>query len=156
MVQGDDDDVPPSIHHMSDIQTTHTPTTRTYSNQAETAVSPGAISDGPSMSIPPKRQSTHGSVHGTYHLPHMTSTRLYRSPANPSVSGSPQVFAIPRHPSAIFSFPTPTTYAAPPDPTATLAPVAQGSASELFMCLVKKPEVVELEINGVSIFRPSA
>lgn len=53
-----------------------------------------------------------------------------------------------RHPSAIFSFPTPTTYAAPPNATAHLAPFATGSTSELFKCIVKKPEVVSLEING--------
>jgi hypothetical protein len=78
-----------------------------------------------------------------------TSSHLYRSPAAPSVLDSPQLFSIPRHPSSIFSFPTPTTYAAPPDPTANITPVAQGSASELFKCIVKKPEVVQLEINGV-------
>ena len=52
-----------------------------------------------------------------------------------------------RHPSAIFSFPTPTSYSAPPNPTHNLAPFAQGSASELFKCVVKKPNVVQLEIN---------
>ncbi|EIW82832.1 kinase-like protein [Coniophora puteana RWD-64-598 SS2] len=63
---------------------------------------------------------------------------------NPSIP----IFRPPRHPTSIFSFPTPTAYAAPPNPTSHLAPVAQGSASELFKCVVKKPEVVQLEING--------
>ncbi|OAX37362.1 kinase-like protein [Rhizopogon vinicolor AM-OR11-026] len=63
---------------------------------------------------------------------------------NPSIP----VYNPPRHPTSIFSFPTPTAYSAPPNPTANLAPVAQGSASELFKCVVKKPDVVQLEING--------
>ncbi|KAH6897604.1 kinase-like domain-containing protein [Coprinopsis sp. MPI-PUGE-AT-0042] len=53
-----------------------------------------------------------------------------------------------RHPNSIFSFPTPTAYAAPPDATASLTPFAHGSASELFKCVVKKPDVIQLEING--------
>ncbi|KAF8915572.1 kinase-like domain-containing protein [Mucidula mucida] len=39
-------------------------------------------------------------------------------------------------------------YSAPPNPTANLSPCAHGSASELFKCVVKKPDVVQLEING--------
>jgi serine/threonine protein kinase len=61
---------------------------------------------------------------------------------------SPPIYNPPRHPTAIFSFPTPTAYCAPPNPTASLSPCAQGSASELFKCVVKKPDVVQLEING--------
>jgi len=53
-----------------------------------------------------------------------------------------------RHPNSIFSFPTPTAYAAPPNATASLIPFAHGSASELFKCVVKKPDVIQLEING--------
>jgi len=53
-----------------------------------------------------------------------------------------------RHPASIFSFPTPTAYSAPPNPTASLLPCARGSASELFKCVVKKPDIVQLEING--------
>ncbi|KAJ2920004.1 hypothetical protein MD484_g406, partial [Candolleomyces efflorescens] len=53
-----------------------------------------------------------------------------------------------RHPNSIFSFPTPTAYAAPPNATASLTPFAHGSASELFKCVVKKPDVIQLEING--------
>lgn len=71
-----------------------------------------------------------------------------RSPT-PSPDSSPHVFHPPdRHPSVIFSFPTPTSYAAPPNATANIAPYATGSTSELFKCIVKKPEVVQLEING--------
>lgn len=61
---------------------------------------------------------------------------------------SPPIYNPPRHPTSIFSFPTPTAYSAPPNPTYNLAPVAQGSTSELFKCVVKKPDVVQLEING--------
>ncbi|KDQ27581.1 hypothetical protein PLEOSDRAFT_1025103, partial [Pleurotus ostreatus PC15] len=61
---------------------------------------------------------------------------------------SPPIYNPPRHPTSIFSFPTPTAYCAPPNPTAALSPFAQGSASELFKCIVKKPDVVQLEING--------
>lgn len=48
----------------------------------------------------------------------------------------------------IFSFPTPTAYAAPPNSTTYLSPYSTGSTSQLFKCIVKKPEVVQLEING--------
>ena len=58
------------------------------------------------------------------------------------------IYNPPRHPTSIFSFPTPTAYCAPPNPTASLTPFAYGSASELFKCVVKKPEVIQLEING--------
>ncbi|CAK5272244.1 unnamed protein product [Mycena citricolor] len=56
-----------------------------------------------------------------------------------------------RHPNSLFSFPTPLAYTAPKstsNPTASLSPCAYGSASELFKCIVKKPNVVQLEING--------
>ncbi|KIY42924.1 kinase-like protein [Fistulina hepatica ATCC 64428] len=58
------------------------------------------------------------------------------------------IYRPPRHPTSIFSFPTPTAYAAPPNPTRVLQSFAHGSASEIFKCVVKKPDVVELEING--------
>ncbi|GLB37036.1 putative protein tyrosine kinase [Lyophyllum shimeji] len=58
------------------------------------------------------------------------------------------IYNPPRHPTSIFSFPTPTAYSAPPNPTGSMTPCARGSASELFKCIVKKPDVVELEING--------
>ncbi|KAI0066061.1 kinase-like protein [Artomyces pyxidatus] len=70
-------------------------------------------------------------------------------PRPPSPSVSPSGYnPPPRHPNSIFSFPTPAIYSAPPNSTASLAPFAQGSASELFKCIVKKPDVVQLEING--------
>ncbi len=69
----------------------------------------------------------------------------HRAPTPPP---SPPIYNPPRHPTSIFSFPTPTAYSAPPNPTVNLSPVAQGSASVLFKCVVKKPDVIQLEING--------
>jgi hypothetical protein len=66
----------------------------------------------------------------------------------PSLPPSPPIYNPPRHPTSIFSFPTPTAYAAPQNSTAGLTPFAHGSASEVFKCIVKKPDVVQLEING--------
>ncbi|KAK0476748.1 kinase-like domain-containing protein [Armillaria novae-zelandiae] len=66
----------------------------------------------------------------------------------PTPPPSPPIYNPPRHPTSIFSFPTPTAYSAPPNPTVNLSPVAQGSASVLFKCVVKKPDVIQLEING--------
>jgi len=73
---------------------------------------------------------------------HQTNHQMDTSPP-PSPIYNP-----PRHPTSIFSFPTPTAYCAPPNATASLTPVAHGSASELYKCIVKKPDVVQLEING--------
>jgi len=67
-------------------------------------------------------------------------------PPQPAIPSSP-AYDAPRKPSDIFSFPTPAIYSASPNPTASLSPFAQGSASELFKCIVKKPEFVQLEIN---------
>lgn len=78
---------------------------------------------------------------GHYH--HHHEEKDTQSP-NPSIP----VYKPPRHPTSIFSFPTPTAYSAPPNPSANLAPCAQGSASVLFKCVVKKPDIVQLEING--------
>ncbi|KAF8971118.1 kinase-like domain-containing protein [Flammula alnicola] len=64
------------------------------------------------------------------------------------ISSPSPIYNPPRHPTSIFSFPTPTAYSAPPNPTASLQPFAHGSASELFRCVVKKPDVIQLEING--------
>ena len=75
---------------------------------------------------------------------HTTEQQLRQTTPPPS----PPIYNPPRHPTSIFSFPTPTAYSAPPNPTANLSPCAQGSASELFKCVVKKPDVVQLEING--------
>ncbi|KAJ3520560.1 hypothetical protein NMY22_g12704 [Coprinellus aureogranulatus] len=73
-----------------------------------------------------------------------TDTRFHQQESPPP---SPLYFPT-RHPNSIFSFPTPTAYAAPPNATASLTPFAHGSASELFKCVVKKPDVIQLEING--------
>ena len=67
-------------------------------------------------------------------------------PPPAAIPTSPAYHA-PRNPNTIFSFPTPSIYSAPSNPTASLRPFAQGSASELFKCIVKKPEIVQLEIN---------
>ena len=77
------------------------------------------------------------------HGAHRSTTRTYQTA--PHASGP--IFTPPHNPSSIFSFPTPTSYSAPPNPTQNLAPCATGSASELFKCIVKKPNVVQLEIN---------
>ncbi|KAK1226073.1 hypothetical protein PQX77_010938 [Marasmius sp. AFHP31] len=99
----------------------------------------GAVS-----SFPTPEESTIDPMY-SYHLPE------YRPPTEPRSSSpapTPRIYNPPRHPTSIFSFPTPTSYSAPPNPTANLAPCAHGSASELFKCVVKKPDVVQLEING--------
>ncbi|OBZ70876.1 hypothetical protein A0H81_09147, partial [Grifola frondosa] len=77
-------------------------------------------------------------------IPHLQTPRSYE----PSPHASPPIYSPPKNPTSIFSFPTPTSYSAPPNPTQNLAPCAAGSASELFKCVVKKPNVVQLEING--------
>ncbi|KAF9064751.1 kinase-like domain-containing protein [Rhodocollybia butyracea] len=71
----------------------------------------------------------------------------------PPPSATPHIpatnFRISRHPNAIFSFPTPTSFSTPSvNPTVNLAPCANGSTSELFKCIVKKPDVVQMELNG--------
>lgn len=78
-------------------------------------------------------------------IPHRSTTSATYT--TESHSSSP-IFRPPTNPTSIFSFPTPTSYSAPPNPTQNLAPCATGSASELFKCVVKKPNVVQLEING--------
>lgn len=82
------------------------------------------------------------------HYPHPPTHQSLAHLRAPTPPPSPPIYNPPRHPTSIFSFPTPTAYAAPPNPTMNLAPCAQGSASELFKCVVKKPDVVQLEING--------
>jgi serine/threonine protein kinase len=52
------------------------------------------------------------------------------------------------HPGQLFQFPTPPAYTAPPNPTSHISPYASGSTSELFLCVVKKPDVTQVEING--------
>ena len=75
---------------------------------------------------------------------HRQTPRTYETTSHSSNS----IYYPPTNPASIFSFPTPTSYSAPPNPTQNLAPTASGSASELFKCVVKKPNVVQLEING--------
>lgn len=96
---------------------------------------------------------SHVHVHTHTHAQSSSISQPYADvdPGTPSPSppSSSHVFHPPtRHPSIIFSFPTPTAYSAPPNPTLNVAPIAYGSTSELFKCIVKKPEVVQLEING--------
>ncbi|KAH7108361.1 kinase-like domain-containing protein [Auriculariales sp. MPI-PUGE-AT-0066] len=50
------------------------------------------------------------------------------------------------HPSLLFSQSQPRP--PPANPTGLLAPFASGACSELFKCVVKKPEVIQVEING--------
>ncbi|EIN11406.1 hypothetical protein PUNSTDRAFT_124774 [Punctularia strigosozonata HHB-11173 SS5] len=131
MVELDDDDQPNT-------------SANSFSSSEETAVAfppPGTAPGSPRTGD--HHPSMLDRLHHHHRLPSRQPTRD-ASPAPPA----PEAFNIPRHPSSIFSFPTPTSYAAPPNPTAHLAPVAHGSASELFKCIVKKPEVVQLEING--------
>ncbi|KAJ7594516.1 kinase-like domain-containing protein [Mycena floridula] len=93
---------------------------------------------------PTTEETTMDSIY-PMHYHHHTEHRLNPDPSPPP---SPPIYNPPRLPTAIFSFPIPTAYCAQPNPTASLAPYAQGSASELFKCVVKKPDVVALEING--------
>ncbi|KAJ6625783.1 kinase-like protein [Mycena sp. CBHHK59/15] len=53
----------------------------------------------------------------------------------PTPQPSQPIYAPPRHPNSLFSFPTPLAYTAP-----------KGSSNPT--CIVKKPDVVQLEING--------
>ena len=90
------------------------------------------------------------AVDSTYHYKHGVDDQHHhdnKHQESPSPPPSP-IYNPPRHPTSIFSFPTPTAYSAPPNPTASMTPCARGSASELFKCVVKKPDVVQLEING--------
>jgi serine/threonine protein kinase len=89
------------------------------------------------------------AVSHLHHYHHKEYQTDHPSPReDPSPPPSPAIYRPPRHPTSIFSFPTPTAYCAPPNPTAHIAPFAHGSASELFKCVVKKPDVIQLEING--------
>ena len=84
--------------------------------------------------------------HHRLSVPQRTDTRSTSHAHSPEASTT--IFRPPTNPTAIFSFPTPTSYSAPPNPSQNLLPFATGSASELFKCVVKKPNVVQLEING--------
>ena len=131
-----------------------TGTVNSFSSSEETAVShshqPHPLTHTHSQSHQISHSHTH--VHSTYTTglsqPYADVDPGSRTPS-PSPPISTHVYRPPdRHPSVIFSFPTPTAYAAPPNPTAHIAPFATGSTSELYKCIVKKPEVVQLEING--------
>jgi Protein kinase domain len=90
------------------------------------------------------------AVDSSYHYNHGVDGKHHpdiNRQESPSPPPSP-IYNPPRHPTSIFSFPTPTAYSAPPNPTASISPCARGSASELFKCVVKKPDVIQLEING--------
>ncbi|KAJ3560351.1 hypothetical protein NP233_g10896 [Leucocoprinus birnbaumii] len=101
-------------------------TTNSFSSSEETAVEP-----------------VYDYKHGIDEVQHHAAKSVREESPPPSPIYNP-----PRHPNSIFSFPTPTAYSAPPNPTASLHPIAHGSASELFKCIVKKPDVIQLEING--------
>ncbi|KZS98604.1 kinase-like protein [Sistotremastrum niveocremeum HHB9708] len=68
-------------------------------------------------------------------------------PITPPVSSSRYKPADP-HPSSLFTFPSHSTYAAPPNPFSHLSPIATGSTSEIYKCVIKRPDIVQLEING--------
>lgn len=108
-------------------------TSISHSSSSEETV----VNDSASVAQP------HRTPHRTS-LPHRQTHRTHST--DPHSSGP--IYTPPHNPSAIFSFPTPTSYSAPPNPTQNLAPCASGSASELFKCIVKKPNVIQLEING--------
>ncbi|KAJ6498942.1 kinase-like domain-containing protein [Mycena sanguinolenta] len=93
------------------------------------------------------------SLYNYDHVPsdvHHSEQKLKtRQPPTPATTQP--LYAPSRHPNSLFSFPTPLAYTAPKgpsNPTASLSPCAHGSASELFKCIVKKPDIVQLEING--------
>jgi len=102
--------------------------------ESQAAHSVNSFSSSEETSVEPVVQYNHGLDEQ-----HLQQTRT--PPPSP-------IYNPPRHPTSIFSFPTPTAYSAPPNPTASLSPFAHGSASELFKCVVKKPDVIQLEING--------
>ncbi|KAG6850140.1 hypothetical protein H0H93_000525 [Arthromyces matolae] len=88
-----------------------------------------------------------GGVDSTLHYMHGADDNHRDLKRTESPPPSP-IYNPPRHPTSIFSFPTPTAYSAPPNSTIGMTPCARGSASELFKCVVKTPDVVQLEING--------
>ena len=101
----------------------------------------------PSFPTPPPEENQaakDGQTHSQTYT-HRSTIRTFQ-PSIAAQSSIP-VYHPPTHPASIFSFPTPTSYSAPPNPTQNLAPCATGSASELFKCIVKKPNVVQVEIN---------
>ncbi|TCD68045.1 hypothetical protein EIP91_011589 [Steccherinum ochraceum] len=109
--------------------------------QAQNTTQPSQSQASPDDNVP-KDGFAHRSTHAHTHR---STIRSYQ----PSIAHPPSipVYYPPSHPASIFSFPTPTYYSAPPNPTQNLAPCATGSASELFKCIVKKPNIVQMEIN---------
>ncbi|KAI0663463.1 kinase-like protein [Cubamyces menziesii] len=110
-------------------------------DEEEDGANPPPLSSAPSEDPHTANESHH---HRTPRMIHRQTPRTYETTSHSSAP----IYTPPSNPSTIFSFPTPTSYSAPPNPTQHLAPVAAGSASELFKCVVKKPNVVQLEING--------
>jgi len=104
---------------------------------------PFSSSEETAVDIPPPMYNEYN--HGVEENQNQHQHSQYKRGESPPPS---PIYNPPRHPTTIFSFPTPTAYSAPPNPTASLQPFAHGSASELFKCVVKKPDVVQLEING--------
>lgn len=92
--------------------------------------------------------SFHNASQPKMQLHHPSSSLIRDDPMHVTPHASPTVYRPPRHPSSLFSFPTPTAYSAPSNATVNINPCANGSASELFKCVVKKPDVIQLEING--------
>ncbi|KAJ8472733.1 hypothetical protein ONZ51_g8330 [Trametes cubensis] len=109
-------------------------------DEEEDGANPPPLSSAPSEDP----HTANESHHRTPRMIHRQTPRTYETTSHSSAP----IYTPPSNPSTIFSFPTPTSYSAPPNPTQHLAPVAAGSASELFKCVVKKPNVVQLEING--------
>ncbi|KIM45418.1 hypothetical protein M413DRAFT_442094 [Hebeloma cylindrosporum] len=104
---------------------------------------PFSSSEETAVDIPPPMYNEYN--HGVEENQNQHQQSQYKRSESPPPS---PIYNPPRHPTSIFSFPTPTAYSAPPNPTASLQPFAHGSASELFRCVVKKPDVIQLEING--------
>ncbi|KAF9467369.1 kinase-like domain-containing protein [Collybia nuda] len=108
--------------------------------EEETNNSINSFSSSEETAVDPAYHYNHGADDQHHHHHHTDHKRHESPPPSP-------IYNPPRHPTSIFSFPTPTAYSAPPNPTASISPCARGSASELFKCVVKKPDVIQLEIN---------
>lgn len=150
MVEMDDEEEPPQ-HHLPSYHHPH-PHPHPHGHPQPHPHTPGmnasinsfsseetAVNDG----VVPFNNYNHGIDDSNLPSLRRTDTKFQQEEPRPSPLYYPT-----RHPNSIFSFPTPTAYAAPPNATASLTPFAHGSASELFKCVVKKPDVIQLEING--------
>ncbi|KAI8968659.1 kinase-like protein [Trametes punicea] len=109
-------------------------------DEEEDGAAPPPLSSAPSE----EGRTAESQHHRTPRILHRQTPRTYETTSHASAP----IYTPPANASTIFSFPTPTSYSAPPNPTQHLAPFAAGSASEVFKCVVKKPNVVQLEING--------